>query len=95
MKEIMNMIIDFRNSRGWNKTDNPADLVKSIFVESAELLENFQWSNDNFSMESVQEEIADVLMYTLALIHDLDLDVEKLVRNKIEKNKIKYPINSK
>lgn len=95
MKEIIDSIITFRNSRGWRMTDKPNDLVKSIFIEAAELLENFQWQSQGFDESNVKEEIADILMYTLALANDLNLDVQQIILEKIEKNKKKYPEISK
>lgn len=35
--------------------------------------------------------IADVLIYTLTLAHDLVIDNEPAILNKIEKNALKYP----
>ena len=87
----MKIIIDFRDKRGWRHHDTPQALAKSIIIEAAELLENYQWEDANPDMENVKEELADVLIYTLAMIDDLGLDPEKIILEKLEKNKIKYP----
>lgn len=93
MKEIIKEIIEFRDARNWTNHDTPSNLAKSIIIESAELLENFQWSDEPNDMENVKEEIADILIYTIALMHDLGLDFETIVREKMKLNAIKYPID--
>jgi len=55
------------------------------------LLENYQWDDANPDMENVKEELADVLLYTLAMIADLGLDPEAIILEKMEKNNVKYP----
>ncbi len=91
MKDIIKEIIEFRDARNWTNSDTPSNLSKSIIIEAAELLENFQWSDEPNDMENVKEEIADILIYTIALMHDLDLDFETIIREKMKLNAIKYP----
>ncbi len=92
MKEIIKEIIEFRDARNWTNSDTPSNLAKSIIIESAELLENFQWSDEPADIQNVQEEIADILIYTIALMHDLGLDFDEIIRDKMTKNAEKYPI---
>ncbi len=91
MKQLLNDIIKFRDNRGWRDHDTPQSLAKSIIIEAAELLENYQWEDSTPNMENVKEELADVLIYSLAMVSDLGLDPETIIREKLEKNKIKYP----
>lgn len=91
MKQILDEIIKFRDNRGWREHDTPQALAKSIIIEAAELLENYQWEDSQPDMENVREELADVLIYALAMVSDLGLDPETIIREKMEKNKIKYP----
>lgn len=91
MKTILDEIIKFRDKRGWKDHDTPSALAKSIIIEAAELLENYQWPDSNPDLENVKEELADVLIYSLAMVHDLGFDPEMIIREKLEKNKIKYP----
>ena len=90
MKNIVKKIIDFRNERGWEETDDFESIAKSIFIEAAELLENFQWDNDT-DIDNVKDEIADILMYTIVLATDFGFDIEKIIDEKIIKNIAKYP----
>jgi len=91
MKRVIEEIIRFRNDRGWEHSDNPENLAKSIIIEAAELLENYQWGADHADLENVKEEIADVVIYAIAMAYDLGFDMEKIILEKLEKNAIKYP----
>jgi len=94
MKELLAKIIKFRDERGWREHDTPDALAKSIIIEAAELLENYQWPDQKPNEENVKEELADVLMYTLAMIADLGLDPEKIIDEKMVKNIRKYPLKA-
>ncbi|NLZ62076.1 MAG: nucleotide pyrophosphohydrolase [Acholeplasmataceae bacterium] len=91
MRKLLDKIIKYRDERGWKDRDTPQALAKSIVIEAAELLENYQWDDTNPDMENVKEELADVLLYTLAMVADLGLDPEAIILEKIEKNNDKYP----
>ena len=92
MKEILEKIIRFRDERGWREHDTPEALAKSIIIEAAELLENYQWPDTKPNPENVKEELADVLMYALAMCADLGLDPKEIIEDKIAKNIRKYPL---
>jgi len=92
MNDIINKIIEFRNQRGWENNDQPENLAKSIIIEAAELLENYQWGPDHADLVNVKEELADVIIYAIAMAYDLGFDVEKIIEEKLVKNAIKYPI---
>lgn len=87
-------IIDFRDERDWKTFHTPANLAKSISIEASELLELFQWS-DNADLERIKEELADVLIYSITLAEKLELNINTIILEKIEKNKIKYPKKEK
>ena len=91
MDEMMKQVEEMRKTRGWDKTDTPAILAKSIVVEAAELLECFQFDEEHFDKEAVKGEIADVLMYTVSLAHDLGWDYRDVVIEKIKNVEEKYP----
>lgn len=87
------MLIAFRDERDWEQFHNPKDLSLALSIESAELLENFLWkTSEEADMESIREELADVISYALLLAHRLELNVEEIVKDKIEKNSQKYPV---
>lgn len=84
--------------RGWD-TLRPTDIIKSLVIESAEILEIFQWENLNIeevkrrpeTMAKVEDELADVFIYAFDLCALLDLDAEKLILKKLDKIRKKYP----
>lgn len=83
----------FMNERDWAQFHSPENLAKSISIESAELLECFQWS-DEADTQRVADELADVLTYSILLAQKLNLDLDQIVLNKLEKTRVKYPIDS-
>jgi NTP pyrophosphatase (non-canonical NTP hydrolase) len=98
IKQLINAINEFRDERGWKPHHNPKDLAISISIEAAELLEDFQWRSSEEAleqnMENIKEEIADVFIYGLMLCNELDLDVETIIKDKIKKNGLKYPVSN-
>ncbi|WP_186327231.1 nucleotide pyrophosphohydrolase [Bacillus cereus] len=96
IKELTNKVIQFRDDRNWKQFHNPKDLAISISLEASELLETFQWKSNeealSKNMDNIKDELADVLIYSMLLANDLGFDVEEIVKNKIEKNKSKYPV---
>jgi NTP pyrophosphatase (non-canonical NTP hydrolase) len=91
MQDIVKKIIKFRDDRGWQDNDRPENLAKSIIIEAAELLENYQWGPDHADMINVKEELADVIIYAIAMVHDLGFDLEEIIEEKLIKNNEKYP----
>ncbi|MFA7098214.1 MAG: nucleotide pyrophosphohydrolase, partial [Gammaproteobacteria bacterium] len=77
-------IIDFRNERDWIKHHTPANLSKSISIEAAELLELYQW-NEAADLDRVKEELADILIYSITLAEKLELNINTIILQKIEK----------
>jgi dCTP diphosphatase len=90
--EIVAALRQFVAERDWQKFHSPENLAKSISIESAELLELFQWSEPS-NLEEVKDELADVLTYCILLADKYDLDIEKIVLEKLEKTKAKYPVD--
>jgi NTP pyrophosphatase (non-canonical NTP hydrolase) len=91
--KISKKIIDFRDKRSWKKFHNPKDLALAISIEASELNELFLWKHhDEFDRTRLAEELADVLIYSLLLAHETNLDVKKIINSKIQKNKRRYPI---
>ena len=92
-KETIDEIINFINDRDWDQFHSPSNLAKSISIESGELLECFQWSDNDYNLEDVKDELADVLIYCIDLSNKLNLDIDELIMRKMKKNKEKYPID--
>ena len=92
MDEIKKELIEFQKEREWKKFHTPENLAKSISIEAAELLEHFQWGKE-YDVSEVAEELADVLIYSVYMADSLDLDIKKIILDKMEKNAIKYPVD--
>lgn len=96
MEEILKKALKFRKDRDWEKFHTPRNLAESLVLESAEVLEKFQWKLDeDLSKEETEElkdELGDVFIYTLLISHQLGIDLLDAADKKIDKNALKYPI---
>ena len=90
--ETINRIRAFSTDRDWDKYHTPNNLAKTIVLEANELLECFQWYNDNFKIEKVKEELADVIVNCQNLLDKLGLDVDEIINAKMAQNEKKYPV---
>lgn len=90
-KETIERIRKFTSDRDWNKYHTPNALAKTIAIESTELLECFQW-NENYNIEKVKEELADVIVNCQNLADELNLDLDEVVNQKMDQNEKKYPV---
>ena len=97
---LTNVVIAFRDARDWKQYHNAKDVVISLTLEAAELLEVFQWSASPVALDfieskrrEIEDEIADVLYWVLLLSHDLDVDLANALRRKLEANELKYPVS--
>ena len=91
-EETIARIRKFSDDRDWNQFHTPANLAKSISIESNELLECFQWSDKDYNLDAVKEELADVLVYCVNMLDTLQLDADEIINRKLNINERKYPI---
>jgi NTP pyrophosphatase (non-canonical NTP hydrolase) len=87
---LREVLRDFVAERDWAQFHTPENLAKSISIESAELLECFQWGDADLS--SATEELADVLTYCFLLADRLGLDPDAIVLEKLALTREKYPV---
>ena len=93
MKEsTKNRVRKFTEDRDWDQFHSPANLAKSISIEANELLECFPWSDTEYDLEHVKEELADVIVFCQNMLDKLGLDVDEIVNEKMNKNEKKYPV---
>ena len=92
-QETIDRIRRFTEDRDWDQFHSPVNLAKSIVIEAAELLECFQWSNDDYDVEHVREELADVMVYCQNLLDKLGLDADEIINAKMTQNEAKYPVD--
>lgn len=91
-KETLDRIRKIVEDRDWEQFHTPANLAKSISIEANELLECFQWDEENFDIGHVREELADVIVYCVNMLERLNLDADEIVNAKLDKNEAKYPV---
>lgn len=91
-KETIERLRRFTADRDWDQFHSPANLAKSISIEANELLECFQWSDEDYNLEHVKEELADVLVYCQDMLDKLGLDDDEIVNKKMDQNEAKYPV---
>ena len=90
--ETINRIRRFVADRDWEQFHTPANLAKSISIEAGELLECFQWSETEYDLGHVKEELADVMVYCRNLLDELGLDEDEIINAKMDQNEAKYPV---
>lgn len=91
-QETVERIRKFTEDRDWDQFHSPANIAKSIVIEAAELLECFQWSDEEYDLQHVKEELADVMVYSQNLLDKLGLDADEIVNMKMSMNEAKYPV---
>ncbi|WP_419176092.1 nucleotide pyrophosphohydrolase [Desulfosediminicola sp.] len=98
MKQLQTEIKEFIQQRDWQKYHSPKNLAMALSVETAELLEIYQWSSQSESekvsgetLRHIEEEIGDVMIYLTTLASAHGLDPISAARKKLKKNALKYP----
>ncbi len=102
LEYIKKELLKFREERDWSKFHDPKNLAEAISIEASELLELFLWKNkqqieeeiknDEEFRQKISDELADVLTYCIQMTNTLDLDVQKIIFDKLDKVKKKYPV---
>lgn len=93
--EVIEMIDKFRDTRGWEKYHNLKDLAISVNLEASEILEIFQWKNEQGSLSEedkikLKEEIADTLIYLFYMVDKLEMNPYEEIQKKVEINKKRH-----
>ena len=100
IEKIQQRLEKFSKIRDWEQFHNPKNLAMALSVEVAELVEIFQLSNngglaeikDPKKKDRIKEEIADIFIYLIKISNKLDLNIEEIINQKIDKNEKKYPV---
>ena len=95
-KELLTLLEKFRDDRDWGQFHDSKNLALALSIEAAELNELFLWKKESESEEidrqRLREELADVFAYAIMLAGRHGLDVSEIVKEKIETNARKYPV---
>ncbi len=101
LAEITGRLLQFRDERDWRQFHSLKDLIVSLNLEAAELLELVQWKKDQeFETEAagdalrrrLSEECADILLYLLLIAERTGIDLQQAAADKITINEAKYPV---
>ena len=99
--ELTERLIAFRDARDWQRFHSLKNLLASVSIESAELLELTQWQDDAAVEARIDEpefrarlaeECADVLIYLLLIAERTGFDLAAAAEQKIDTNARKYPV---
>ena len=102
INDLKKTVENFVDEREWRQFHNPKNLSMSIAIESAELMELFQWLSKKESIKAMSsgklrrnaiDEISDVFIYLIAFCNENDIDIKQAIDQKMKKNKKKYPAN--
>ncbi len=95
-------LLQFRDERNWGQFHSLRNLLVSLNLEAAELLELTQWKTDAEidalpqdpdNLEALKDECADVLLYLLLIANKTGIDLPAAARAKLLKNAEKYPVD--
>jgi len=95
-------LLAFRDARDWRQFHSLRNLITSLNLEAAELLELTQWKSDAEiaalplepkSAEALRDECADILLYLLLIADTAGIDLVEAARRKLVKNAEKYPVD--
>jgi len=101
LQNLTDRLIAFRDARDWRKFHSLKNLILSLNLESAELLELAQWKDDAEVEAALSdpafrarlaEECADVLLYLLLICERAGIDLTEAASEKIDINAAKYPV---
>ena len=97
IKEIQDKLAKFAEERDWDQFHSPKNLVMALTSEVGELNELFQWLTEeqskNVDNDEIRQEIADIFIYILRLADKLNINIENAVKEKMEINAKKYPVD--
>lgn len=93
LEQVKQRIDKFNKDRDWDQFHTPSNLAKSISIEANELLECFQWNDNEYDKEAVKEELADVMNYCIQMSMVLGVDIIDIINSKMDKTEKKYPVN--
>lgn len=91
IKSLTTEMNSFVTAQGWYDLDSPKpqtlrNLAVSLSLETAEVLEHFQWNEDEIDKDELSQELADVALYLLQIASVAKIDLEQAILRKLEHN---------
>ena len=98
LESLRDRLREFAKERDWDQYHTPKNLSMALIAEAAELVEHFQWVEGDQShlledktRQSVEEELADILIYLVRISDKLGVNLLDAAERKIAINEMKYP----
>ncbi len=91
LTELTQAMHAFVRSQGWYEPNSKRpqtlrNLAISLSLEANEVLEHFQWKDELENPAGLAEELADVMLYLMQIASIADIDLEKAVLGKLQRN---------
>lgn len=99
--QLKKLVEAFVRARDWEQFHSPKNLSIALAVEAAELMDLFKWHTEAESVQimrkpatkmAASDEIADIIIYSLAFANRNGIDLALSIRRKLFKNRTKYPV---
>ncbi len=98
LEALRQRVAAFAAARDWDQFHAPKNLAMALIAECAELVEHFQWLNEEQSASLTREkkaavrlELADILIYLVRISDKLNIDLLAAAEEKIAINEERYP----
>lgn len=98
LESLRQRLAEFAAERDWDQFHAPKNLAMALIAECAELVEHFQWLNEDQSAAlspekraAVRLELADILIYLVRIADKLNIDLLAAAWEKIAINEERYP----
>ena len=95
LSELQRRYREFIEDRDWEEFQTPKNIAEAISIEAGELLDCFLW-HDNFQseeiredqelLEDIEEELADIVIFSLGMANELDIDIGEAIETKLDAN---------
>lgn len=101
LDQMTEWVKTFCEDRDWDQFHGPKDLAIGLVTESSELLEEFRFLSENQVREKmenalaragIEDELADITFFLLRFCQLNSIDLKSALKNKIQKNHEKYPV---
>lgn len=102
LDDLTARLVAFRDARDWRRFHSLKDLIVSLNLEAAEVLELTQWKSDSAveaaarapaARARLAAECADVFIYLLLIAERAGIDLPRAAADKIAENEAKYPVD--
>ncbi len=102
IKKLSDDLKKFALERDWEQFHTPKNLSMALIAESAELVEHFQWltAEESYNvkdekLKDIGYEMADIFIYLLRISEQLNIDLARVTREKININETRFPKTEK